>query len=394
MHGGKQPEFWPDEAVPLSHILNQAFEWTIHAKLSPEQVRTNDRFLAILEQVAKLERGAFFSAQTITEAQEIASSPFPNPTQQTLKGELRPNMNIRDLLRQLPISKWPPARPAQCFHPECKKSRQQMQKHDHLQSHKRQRNYVTDPLKTLPGAFHVDGESCLTATTASLLNVFAITQKKSTLSNAYKIGASKEKHLNTFADLDNSLKHNAWHDYVGDFWGPILENLRTGGGWLTLEEIFDTGFQHRFVPKDPAERESWERQVDVHNHSDDDPAITLYKEIGRTYRDGLPAFPIPMEQLFDIRCCLSLEHPDPDRRSHREDIDEDHNLRPDHQLSLEEPPDSLIPVEEVGNWDLEVQNRWTDFKAILEKSGLQQRVEIEAYVRNRRALWIAMDAEK
>jgi hypothetical protein len=58
LHGGKKPkiEIWPDEAVPLSHILNQAFDWTIHAKLPPEQQRTNDRIFEILEKVSKLER--------------------------------------------------------------------------------------------------------------------------------------------------------------------------------------------------------------------------------------------------------------------------------------------------------------------------------------------------
>jgi hypothetical protein len=146
MHGGSPPKVpvWPDEAIPLSHITNSAFEWTIHAKLSPEQIRTNDRLLDILEQVVKLERGPFLIGQTISKAQEIATCPFPNPTLQTLKGELQPNMTIRDVLRRLPISKWPPARPGQCFHPECKKSKHQMEKADHLQSHHRQRDYVTD----------------------------------------------------------------------------------------------------------------------------------------------------------------------------------------------------------------------------------------------------------
>jgi hypothetical protein len=192
MHGGKKPDVWPDEAVPLTHILNQAFDWTIHAKLSPEQIRTNDRFLAILEQVAKLERGHFLAGQTITEAQEIATSPFPNPTLQTLKGELRPNMNIRDLLRQLPISKWPPARPAQCFHPECKKTKQQMEKPDHPQKHGRQRDFITDPTKKLPGAFLVDGESCLTATTASLLNVLQSRRKEPNIQMPTSLETEKE----------------------------------------------------------------------------------------------------------------------------------------------------------------------------------------------------------
>jgi hypothetical protein len=277
-------------------------------------------------------------------------------------------MNIRDLLRQLPISKWPPARPGQCFHPECKKSKQQMEKPNHPQKHLRKRDYITDSTKKLPGAFHVDGESCLTATTASLLNVMAITQQASKYSDAYKIGESSEKHLNTFADLANSWADKTWHQYVGDFWGPILQNLSTGGGWLTLEEIFDTGFDHRFVPKEPTEEESWERQIDIRNHPDDDPAIMLYKEIARTYREGLPAFPIPLEQLFDFQRCRAIERHDVEGHSHAADEDEYFRQRLNHQLSLEEDPDSLIPVPEVTDWSAEVANSWTNFQEILEKN--------------------------
>jgi hypothetical protein len=49
--GKLRPETWPDIAIPLSHITNPAHEWTIHAKLSPNQIGTNDRVLDVLEEV-------------------------------------------------------------------------------------------------------------------------------------------------------------------------------------------------------------------------------------------------------------------------------------------------------------------------------------------------------
>jgi hypothetical protein len=68
--------------------------------------------------------------------------------------------------------------------------------------------------------------------------------------------------------------------------------------------------------------------------------------------------------------------------------------RLDHQLCPEKEPEELQPVMEADSWSAEVDNAWTNFSEILQKTGLQQGVEIEVFVRNRRALWVAMDAEK
>jgi hypothetical protein len=185
-----------------------------------------------------------------------------------------------------------------------------MEKPDHPQSHGRRRDYVTDILKKLPGAVHIDGESCLTATTASLLNTLAITQKASKYSDAYKAGMKGEKHLNTHADLVNSWTGRAWHQYRGDFWGPILMNLSEGGGWLSLDEIFDTRFEHRFVPKPPTEEESWSRQIDVRDADDDDPAIMLYKGSCQSSSGWRTSNPSPNKTALRFRqiesnCCTS-----------------------------------------------------------------------------------------
>jgi hypothetical protein len=82
---------------------------------------------------------------------------------------------------------------------------------------------------------------------------------------------------------------------TGDFWGPIFHNLRTGGGWLKPSEIFGTGFEHRFVPKSPLETESWARFVEVEKEEDNEPAMMLFREISRVYRDGQPAIDLPRD---------------------------------------------------------------------------------------------------
>jgi hypothetical protein len=226
------------------------------------------------------------------------------------------------------------------------------------------------------------------------LNTFVIAQKAAKHSDAYKFGPKGEKHLNTHADLVNSWANRDWHQYTGDFWGPIFANLKEGGGWLTLEEIFDTGYEHRFVPKSLTEEESWERQIDVQDQQNDDPAIMLYKEGARVYRDGVPAIPIPINQLFEFERARAIEENRHERHSRTSDEDRDFHQRLEHQLSLEREPETLLPEVEVDNWSAEVENAWTNFSEILQKSGLQQRVEIEAFVRKRCSLWVAMDAGK
>jgi hypothetical protein len=63
-------------------------------------------------------------------------------------------------------------------------AKDRMEKPDHQQSHHRKRNYVFNLLERLPDSFHVDGESCLVASTASLLNVLSISQTKAKYSDA------------------------------------------------------------------------------------------------------------------------------------------------------------------------------------------------------------------
>jgi hypothetical protein len=66
----------------------------------------------------------------------------------------------------------------------------------------------------------------------------------------------------------------------------------------------------------------------------------------------------------------------------------------DRMLDFEEPPEELPAVQEVANWDTEIENEWLKFREILPLSGLQQRVAIAAHVRNRRVQWVSMNQEK
>jgi hypothetical protein len=222
----------------------------------------------------------------------------------------------------------------------------------------------------------------------------AISQQASRYSDAYKVGMGMAKLLNTDAALVQSWEGNDWHNQTGDFWGPIFTNLRDGGGWLTLSEIFDTGFEHRFVPKPTLETESWARFVEIEEEFDNEPVMMLFREISRVYRDGQPAIDLPLEQLFDFRRIQALAQ----RREEMDDVEEEQfthfERRLAHQLTLEQEPEELQPVAEVNDWGAEIANAWTNFSEILSKPGLQQRVEIEAFVRNRRAQWVAMNQEK
>jgi hypothetical protein len=179
-----------------------------------------------------------------------------------------------------------------------------MAKSLHQQTHQRKRDYVEDPQEKIQGGSkHFDGESCLTATTASLLNVRVVTEIKSKYSNAYKIGMGREKDLNTFADLANTWEQDGvreWHHQTGDFWGPILKNLHEGGGWLHINEIFDTGEEHRFSLKPVIEEESWKRIRHNEDEMQDDPAMLLFREVARVYQLAEAGVSLELNQLFDV----------------------------------------------------------------------------------------------
>jgi hypothetical protein len=178
-----------------------------------------------------------------------------------------------------------------------------MSKHDHLKTHGFKRDFIesiTEP--RLSSSFFFDGESCITATTASLLNAMAMTSNTTKFSDGYKVGMGPEKQLNTVADLANTWDQEGraeWHHQVGDFWGPILKNLHDGGSWLTIEEIFATGADHRFIPKKPAEEQSWKRVRHYEIRGDDDPAYTLCEQVQRAYGGG-DFGDLTLHQLYDV----------------------------------------------------------------------------------------------
>jgi hypothetical protein len=97
-----------------------------------------------------------------------------------------------------------------------------------------------------------------------------------------------EKKVNSVADYQNTWLQEGkseWHHQVGDFWGPIMANLRAGGGWLTIkDEIFNTGSEHRFYSKEVAHEESWRRRPHNEQGEDDDPAQVLFETVLATYR--------------------------------------------------------------------------------------------------------------
>jgi hypothetical protein len=58
-------------------------------------------------------------------------------------------------------------------------------------------------------------------------------------------------------------------------------NLKQGGGWLPIEEIFHTGAEHMFAPKRPGEIGSRKRPQHGEEIREDDPAHLVCIEVGR-----------------------------------------------------------------------------------------------------------------
>jgi hypothetical protein len=78
-----------------------------------------------------------------------------------------------------------------------------------------------------------------------------------------------------------------------------MANLYARGGWLSIsDEIFNTGAEHRFIPKAVAEIDSWRRRPHSEIPEDDDPAQSLFDRVNEAYRGG--DFPdVIIEQLID-----------------------------------------------------------------------------------------------
>jgi hypothetical protein len=260
----------------LGLILSSDYDWTTIAKLSPAQLKANEKVLDILEGLSRLESGPLHIGHILRILENETAIPFLNPGIQ-VQQKLGRDMTIKNVLMRLPISLCPPAYPSQCLHPECGKSKAQMCKTNHQnKDHNRKRDFINNVYQKLNGSYLFDGESCLTATTASLLNVTVIAPTKAAYSDAYKVGMGPEKQLNTIGDLQNTWLQEGraeWHSQVGDFWGPILANLHARGGWLSIsEEIFNTGTEHMFYPKEISENDAWRRRPHSEQREDDDPA--------------------------------------------------------------------------------------------------------------------------
>jgi hypothetical protein len=391
--------YWDPELKEKVHglILSSDYDWTTKAKLSPAQLKANEKVLDILEGLSRLESGPLHIGHILRILEDETAVPFPNPGIE-VQQKLGRDMTIKDVLMRLPISLWPPAYPSKCFHPECGKSKTQMCKTDHQnKDHDRKRDLINNIYQKLNGSYLFDGESCSTATTASLLNATVIAPVKAACSDAYKVGMGIEKQLNAIGDLQNTwLKEGRaeWHGQVGDFWGPILSNLQSGGGWLSIsEEIFNTGAEHRFYPKEISENDSWRRCPHSEQREDDDPAQVLFDQVGATYR-GRDFADFAISQLVDVHKihARAERHRLPEERNQEDEERQDREL--EHVLDLDTPPEPVAVTVDVSDWDMEVANTWNNFSGCLEKSSLNQRVSAESLVRYRRAQWTQMSKEQ
>jgi hypothetical protein len=128
----------------LGLVLSSDYDWTVKAKLSPAQLKANEKVLDILEILSHYDSGALFIGHILRVLEDETAAQFPNPAIRTQQ-KLGRDMTIRDVLLRLPISMWPPAYPSQCFHPECGMSKAQMCKTDHQnKAHNRKRDFIRD----------------------------------------------------------------------------------------------------------------------------------------------------------------------------------------------------------------------------------------------------------
>jgi hypothetical protein len=69
----------------------------------------------------------------------------------------------------------------------------------------------------------------------------------------------------SFKSLAGTWEHDgywAWHEGLGDFLGSTIFALNRpeeGGRWLTVEEVLNTGADHRFFTKEAELQKGWNR---------------------------------------------------------------------------------------------------------------------------------------
>jgi hypothetical protein len=63
----------------LGLILSSDYDWTTKAKLSPAQIRANEKVLDILGGLSQYESGALFIGHILRVLQDETSVPFPHP---------------------------------------------------------------------------------------------------------------------------------------------------------------------------------------------------------------------------------------------------------------------------------------------------------------------------
>jgi hypothetical protein len=190
-------------------------------------------------------------------------------------------------------------------------------------------------------------------------------------SDAYTVGMGIEKQVNTIGDLHNTWDQEGkaqWHHQVGDFWGPIMMNLHDARGWLTIEEIFSTGAEHRFYPKEVLEEASWKGITHLEPRSDDDPAISLYDQVHAAYNGGVFG-DLTIRHLLDLnKIQESME-----RQHLAEERNQEEQARLDRELDAvldaNEPPEPVPIMTEITDWDVELQNAKKETRKLLPLAG-------------------------
>jgi hypothetical protein len=114
-----------------------------------------------------------------------------------------------------------------------------------------------------------------------------------------------------------------WNFSVGDFWGGLMIRFDKYGRWPTIEELFQTNQEHRFLPLKADQVEHWQRKIPNRPLPQADPRYAWGSMIFNAYKGDTPtitkgeilsAYPYRLKEIAQEENAMILAqelHPDP-----------------------------------------------------------------------------------
>jgi hypothetical protein len=108
-----------------------------------------------------------------------------------------------------------------------------------------------------------NAECRLTATLARLLDADMYMPKHSEFYDVYATTKRPKSYSQwtSYVASFNAPNAKTWHYTAGDFWGGVISRFDRYGRWPTIEELFQVGQEHRFLPKALGQLDHWQRRI-------------------------------------------------------------------------------------------------------------------------------------